>query len=263
MTYEFYLDVFWVTNFVMDFFALAAARCLKKGHGPLYRLALASAFGSTGSALLFLMLRHYVLYQVLIYLLINPLMIFIGWRIGSVREFFKDYLLVYLVMWLLGGIMNWGGNTITGSRYFWLWALLGCGICMIVLHLLDARREENLICDILLQTPEQNLSLKGFVDTGNLLMDPLVNQPVHIIREDVLESELKKEELSIRYIPYHSLGQEQGLLPVVTLKGMYISKAGNKKAEAPKYVEKPVFGMTKEKLFQNRDYQVIVNARCI
>ena len=134
---------------------------------------------------------------------------------------------------------------------------------MLVIHWLEMKKLSGQEYEILLLLEDRNLMLCGFLDTGNLLRDPMLNQPVHIIQEDLIKDEIAKNKLFIRYIPYHSLGQEKGMIPVVTLKAMYIKGTGEKLKSPPIYLEKPVFGLAKEKLFQEKKYQVILNAQTI
>ncbi len=118
------------------------------------------------------------------------------------------------------------------------------------------KREKETIYDLLLVTREGNLSVKGFYDTGNLLVDPLGGRPVHIIRKQILWEQIEKEGLPVRLVPFHSLGQESGLLKAVTLEGMYILREGH-----PLYLKKPVFGMAEETLFQDGRCDVILNGK--
>jgi len=246
----------------MDFLALLFAGSLNRRHGSLFRLVVAAAFGSAATVLLFLFLHLFFLYQILLHVLIHPLTLLIAWKKTSLFEFFRDYVTVYLLMWLLGGVMNWG-LSLSGGMGFWIWAIAGCGGIAVGIRLLEARRSEKQVYEVLLQTSERSLHLKGFRDTGNLLTDPLGNRPVHIMQEDLLSKELSQNKLSIRLIPYRSLGQEHGLLPVVTLNGMYVrsQKREKREMETPIYIERPVLGLTKEELFQKKEYQIILNAK--
>ena len=262
MAYQFYPDVFWVTNFIMDFMVLFLVNFWKKYKSPFQRIILSSAFAATGSVVCFLGLSDYQFYQLLMHLIGNPIMLWFAFRQKKISGFFKDLFLTYVMMALLGGIINWGFLIISNCRHFWLWALTAFGICMLVIHGLESQKLEKLSYEILLQTEKESLLLKGFLDTGNLLLDPLINKPVHIIQEDIVKEILKKEKTAVRYIPFHSLGQEHGILPVVTLKAMYVANV-RENSSVPIYIEKPVLGLAKEKLFQAKDYQIILNARNI
>lgn len=263
MKYIFYPDVFWVSNFAMDMLVLLLVRSFRKSRSSVFRMILSAVFGATASVVFFMSLNQFEIYQLLIHFILNPVMILIAFPVKGIRCFCKDFLTTYAVMFLMGGILGWVMESYGQWKHFWLWAIGGFGICMLILHGLENRKQEQQSYEILLLTGSRTLSVRGFLDTGNLLTDPLVNQPVHIIRKDLLQEELSGERVAIRYIPFHSLGEEQGLLPVVTLKAMYVKATVEKEEIPPLYIEKPVFGLTEEKLFQRKDYQVILNAEGI
>lgn len=263
MKYIFYPDVFWVSNFAMDFMVLYLVRYVRKSRSSMLRVIVACTMGATVSLILFLVLRQFELYQMFSHFVLNPCMILIAFPIKGKKRFWKDLFFVYGLMLLLGGILTWFLGNIGRWNDFWLYAVAAVGICALILHGIERGKTEQQAYEILLLTGNRSVNLQGFLDTGNLLTDPFVNQPVHILLEEVLQEELTKEQLAIRYIPYHSLGQEQGLLPTVTLKAMYIRRCTQDTKEAPIYLEKPVFGLAKEKLFQKKDYQVILNAGSI
>lgn len=263
VNYVFYPDVFWITNFGMDLLILLLVRRAKRSRSLLRRVFLAASFGATASVLLFLKVNSFALYQVLVHVLVNPAVILIGFPVRGAGRFWRDMGMAYLMTVFLGGILSFGMASLGQWEYFFLWALGAFGVCMLTLCWLESGKSRSASCQVLLLTEQRKLTLVGFWDTGNLLEDPFVKQPVHIIQEQLLSKELSEDQLALRYIPFHSLGQEQGLLPVVTLKAMYIREWGEKAGAPPLYIEKPVFGLAKEKLFQREDYQVILNARCI
>lgn len=262
MEYEFYPDVFWVRNFAMDALVLLLVRRFRRQGGKIRRIFFSAGFGAAASVLLFLWLPGFAWYQFCIHAVVNPMMVFFSFREKSLKSFGTDVLLAYVLTMLLGGFLSYGMETLGQWHYFWIWAAGGFGIGTLLLHGLLRRKEKQQTYEILLISNQQKLSLVGFLDTGNLLTDPMVHQPVHIIQECLLKEVLEKEGLLVRYIPFHSLGQEQGLLPVVTLKAMYVKGMGEKGEGSLSYIEKPVFGLAKEKLFRSRNYQVILNAKC-
>ncbi len=173
------------------------------------------------------------------------------------KAFLAQWSVTYLSYILLGGLLEWGMEHGAGLGQLFL-CLLGAALFLAVpFHMLKyIKREKETIYDLLLVTREGNLSVKGFYDTGNLLVDPLGGRPVHIIRKQILWEQIEKEGLPVRLVPFHSLGQESGLLKAVTLEGMYILREGH-----PLYLKKPVFGMAEETLFQDGRCDVILNGK--
>lgn len=257
MKYELYADVWFLTNFTMDSLALLITGKLLKQRIDIKRLLLGSFIGTILSIVLFFKLDDYAWYQLIAHFLVNPLMVYLCYRSRRKKEFLGQWAITYLAFILLGGILEWSMQNINDGRYFVIY-LVGALLFLatsgkILSHL---KRQKETIYDLLLVTREGNISVKGFYDTGNLLTDPLVNQPVHIIKKEILKEQIQREKIPVRLIPFHSLGTETGLLEAVTLEGMYILKEGSLI-----YLKKPVFGIAEEKLFQDDKCDVILNAK--
>lgn len=257
MEYEIYADVWFLMNFIMDSAALLIAGKLMKERIRAGRLLLGSFAGTSASMLLFFQLKDYNWYQIYVHFLVNPLMVYLCYRSRSKKQFLGQWAVTYLAFILLGGILEWGMAGGAGSMQLILWLPAAAVFLMITGRLLgNLKREKETKYDLLLVTREGNISVKGFYDTGNLLVDPLVNRPVHIIKKKVLWEQIQKEQLPLRMIPFHSLGQESGMLAAVTLEGMYIMKEDH-----PLYLKKPVFGIADEQLFQDDECDVILNGK--
>lgn len=257
MNYELYADVWFLTNFTMDSTALWIAGKLMKQQIRVGRLLLGSFAGTAVSMLLFFVWDDYTWYQICVHFLVNPGMVFLCYRSRKKKEFLSQYAVTYLAFILLGGALEWLMQSTSGNVRF-VWYLLGALLILAAAEKMLGylKREKETVYDLLLITGEGNISVKGFYDTGNLLTDPLVGRPVHIIKKEILNEQVQQGKLPVRLIPYHSLGQESGLLEAVTLEGMYIMQENH-----PLYLKKPVFGMAEEKLFQNDRCDVILNGK--
>lgn len=257
MKYELYADIWFLTNFTMDSIALLIAGKLTKRQIWIGRLLLGGFVGTSGSMLLFFVMNDYVWYQLAVHFLVNPLMVYLCYPSKRKMEFFRQWILTYLAFVLLGGTMEWMIQN-TGGRKYFIVCLAAAGVFLMAAGkiLEHFKREKETVYDLLLVTREGNISVRGFYDTGNLLMDPLVKRPVHIIKKEILWKQIQEEHLPTRLIPFHSLGNESGLLEAVTLEGMYILRE-----DSSIYLEKPVFGIAEEKLFQNDRCDVILNGK--
>lgn len=257
MQYELYADVWFLTNFIMDCLALKIAGRLMKQRVSIKWLLLAGFLGSAGSLGLFLIMDRYLWYQLLVHLLVNPLMVWLCYQAREPRRFFCQWGITYLSVALLGGVLEWSVSVFGSVRYFIACLLAALAFLWAAEKMLGYfRRQKATVYNLLLVTQEGNISSKGFFDTGNLLVDPVLGRPVHIIKKELLKNQLEKGELMIRLVPFHSLGREQGLLETVTIEGMYILKE-----DQPLYLEKPVMGLAEETLFQDGRCDVILNGR--
>ncbi len=253
ITYEFYLDVFWVTNLILDGAVLTLTALLGKERISLVRIPLSAAFGATASACLFLGLSSYGGYQFILHFFVNPAMLLIAFSWKTVRSFLVRFLESYVISALLGGLMSWLWPMGAGEG-FWLWAAAGIFLVTLILMGLRLRQGRQQLYEILLVIDGQRLSCKGFLDTGNLLWDPLLHRPVHIIQKELLPTEIQQGQ-GIHYIPYQSLGNENGILSVAVLEGMYIRKH----AGGTQYIEKPVCGLAEKAIFSGKPYQMILH----
>ena len=118
------------------------------------------------------------------------------------------------------------------------------------------RRSEEKLFDIKICQGESELSTKGFLDTGNLLVDPYVNLPVSLIAKETLKQIQGSQNLPCRYIPFVSLGKEHGLIPAVTLDGLVVQRAKTEVVIRP-----AVFAVVEEEFLKNNTYRVILNGR--
>ena len=259
MKYELYADIWFATNFSMDSIALWVCGKLMKQKIRGRWLILGSLLGTAGSMALFFLWRNDTGYLLLVHLIINPLMVFFCFKSKRLKEFLIQWFLTYLVVILLGGVLEFSMGMWNSTICYWVAVLGAVAFIFLAEKITNAwKRQEDTVFDLLIVTGQEQIPAKGFLDTGNLLRDPLVNRPVHIVKRELLEKELEEGKLSIRLIPFHSLGTENGLLETVTLEGMYILRGEN-----PMYLEKPVFGIAREKLFQNDRYDVILNGTCM
>lgn len=259
MKYELYADIWFVTNFTMDTIALWVCGKLMKQKRKGRRLLLSAFLGTTASMACFFLMKSYNCYLLTVHFVINPLMVFLYFESKQVKEFLIQYFFTYFVVILLGGIMEFSRGMWNSSLGYWIVAAGAVAFIFFIEKVSKFwKKQKDTVVDLLILTGERQLKARGFVDTGNLLRDPVVNRPVHIIKGELLEQELADGKLLIRLIPYHSLGTEHGLLETVTLEGMYILKG-----EVSVYLENPVFGIAREKLFQEDKYDVILNETCM
>ncbi|MEY8391480.1 sigma-E processing peptidase SpoIIGA [Lachnospiraceae bacterium 45-W7] len=259
MEYELYADIWFMTNLLMDCVALGIAGKIMKQRIHMKRLLLAAFAGTAGSMGFFFLLHSFVWYQLLVHLLVNPLMVWLCFRAGKPKQFLCQWAVTYLSVILLGGSLEWCASNLAGMEYFLPCLLFAIVFLWIAEKILECfRREKEMVYDLLLLTTEGNISVKGFFDTGNLLMDPLVGKPVHIIKKKILEEQIEKGKLLPRMIPFHSLGTENGLIEAVTIEGMYIIKEGRSL-----YLDRPVLGLAEGNLFQDDGYSVILNGKSL
>ena len=95
--------------------------------------------------------------------------------------------------------------------------------------------------------------MQALIDTGNCLRDSVTKKPVHIIDAEIAGKLFSSDFLrKVRYIPYHSIGKNEGLMPLVSLDGMWILK--KKKV----WIERPMVAISEEPISEE-EYRIILN----
>ena len=88
---------------------------------------------------------------------------------------------------------------------------------------------------------------------GNSLRDAVTGKPVSIIDKQVIEELYGGKDIAgIRYIPYHSIGKAEGVMPLITLDGMYVCR------KEKEWIEKPLAAICEEDMTADR-YEMILN----
>ena len=120
MHYEFYIDVYIVTNFFFDYLTLFLIREVRRKQTKTGRMAVMALLGVLSAAASMLLLKNAGIYKILVHLLINPLMFYFCFQQKSIREFLTDYAAGYLIMLLLGGSVEWLCRALRTKESLWM-----------------------------------------------------------------------------------------------------------------------------------------------
>lgn len=186
---------------------------------------------------------------------INIIMLFVTFRIKSFRFLAEAFSLIAIITFMLGGILQWVYTNILNKKYF-ITAVVLSVIIMILEKFLYTyyKRKWEKICQVTLYLGEEECKIEALIDTGNGLYDPYTKQPVSIIEYQFMQSYIEKNKKKIRYIPFHSVGKNNGLLPAVTVTGIAISQKNHEK-----HVENIVVAMVKGSLATQKNYHMILH----
>lgn len=189
MYHTVYIDVFFLENLLTDYLVLTLVnRSLKLGSGRLRRLT-GACVGSLGLCLLYLFPGKGIPWIVrffgalVFYLGLSSLMIRCGLRIPGRSLFGKALFLLYFVSFLLGGVFRWLQEAVEVPVFpFLFFSLVSYGILKLGLKgILRVRTGQQSICQVTLGFHGNTLELRGLLDTGNQLQDPVTGEAVHIL----------------------------------------------------------------------------------
>lgn len=142
-----------------------------------------------------------------------------------------------------------GGKT---ARFLVSAVMAGAVVFMLVYHRV---MEGRCIYEVVLTENGENIELKALLDTGNLLTDPVSGKPVSVVEEtDTLRQWIAKYPQKYKVIPYHSIGNEHGVLEGMVLDELVIRKKNEKKIE-----KDTIIALYTGRLSKDGTFQMILN----
>lgn len=295
-----YLDVIWALNLCFDALLLYLTALILKRRVNLWRVFLG---GLTGSLLILLMLTpfEYTGHPV-VKLAFSILMVLIVFGFKKLRSFLKCLMAFYMMTFLIGG-------GLIGAHYFiqfdfdlstsvalasikgfgdpisWLFVLLGFPLAW---HFSKsnlegiemAKIQYDQIVDVFVDFHGVNIQLRGLVDSGNQLYDPITRRPVMIVSIESLPEEFPEEikrvaenpdliltgevtmpaefESRMKIIPCKVVGQEHQL--IIALKPELLKIQSEKETFI---VEKALISFTAQKLSSDDNFDCIVHPKML
>lgn len=258
MYYELYLDVLFLENLLADYLLLTLLnRILKSSAGRMKRL-IGAAVGSLGICGLYLFsIESTLAGKLLIYVIFSTVMVKIGLGIRDWRGCGRAVVLLYICSFLLGGIFQWIQSRLrfpvypfVGFTLISYWLLSTC-----MRWLMTLRERLGNVYETVVGFRGKTVRVKGLLDTGNKLRDPIFQKPVSILTEQVKQELCGDEEPLYQMIPFHSLGEPKGLMPAFFADYLCIYRANGEE----KRIERPLLGVTKEPLSSQKEYDMILH----
>jgi len=271
LKYVFYADIFFVTNFIMDYILLKiTGRLLKEKqiHTTSY---LFGAFSGAGILTLNIIfpIKFRIINQIFAYFVISFIMCIVTFRKKSIKENIRICLYLYIAAFLSGGILNAvyfytnfqmilrGMNFVT----FLVSAFLSYLIINQVIHIIKIRMgrtgAKQDIIEVILCHRGTEQTVHALFDSGNSLKEPISGAPVHIVDCETADNLLAKSldiQEKIRIIPYNSLGKKNGIMTAFECERVVINIKGTKIDTGPAYL-----GIYHGELCAEGKYKMILN----
>ena len=276
-----YIDRVFLTNLLVDYLLLRIVGNVLRCRKRYVRCAAASAFGAAFSCLLMLAGRNMA--PVLRSALHGCCAVCMIWIVFSKEKIsfrLKALTALYTAAFLFGGILEAVENQHPfGIRSFVLCFVLAGVSEVWITHAADRIcRQRPHICPVTIAFRGTVKKLCGYYDTGNLLTDPMNQQPVSVLQTDALSGVISEDTLKLlknlsaesdgwenteltclqpRFIPFAAM-EKKGILLAVTLDDLLI--------HAPKeavHVSRPVFALTAEPFALGKEYEVLLNSRLL
>ena len=227
-----YLDIVFLINFFFDFILLFLVSYILKRNKNIFRISLGALFGSLSIFLLFLNISSITLFLFKILISIGMITISFGYK--EFNYFKKNFLYLYVISIMLGGMLYFLEITFSYKNKGILFFNNGLEINFIVLIILSPiliylylKEEKNykntysLIHKVEIVFDNKKYTYNGYLDTGNKLKDPYKKRPIILIYDKKISFEYEDSIL----VPYKTLENEG----IVKCKKIEAIKIDNKK----------------------------------
>ena len=275
MYYEFYLDVYFLENLIMNCLVLYMAGRVQKDTPASGRILFSGVLGAAlDCVMIVLPIHRNAISSLVCNVLIWIAMTFAGYGRRRKQVLLQKILIIVEFSFVLGGV----------------WQLLRVGLSLpfivaipggyVLVYFLwncwrSMQSRTQYIYDVTLQRGKKEIHLKGLLDSGNRLVQPITAKPVHIadfkeikelldvdeIKElnGLLNLETEKEASGkFMYIPYHSIGKSEGVLPAITLDSISI-----KHGESARSTKGVLIAVSKTAVSSEGEYQMILHPRIL
>lgn len=274
----------------MDLVILLIVNRIMRYHASAIRLLLSSTLGAVWSVAavmipdryrLFVNLCTYFIVTALMLAVINSPLNIIKARQSNkdryaltnyLKELFKGMIIMLSVACFSGGIMHmivyytYAGWIIrrilvTYNQLIYL-ILISVVVIIVIARVYRTYKKNSDIYKVTVIVDNHKIMLHGIVDTGNQLTDKYTGRPVNVMDKSYFENVLYQindyGRLKYHFIPYRTIGNNEGIIEVITSDYMYISGKDETKA-----YKGALIGLSDRKVSQNGEYQVLINGRMI
>lgn len=274
----------------MDLIILLIVNRIMRYHASAIRLLLSSTLGAVWSVAavmipdryrLFVNLCTYFIVTALMLAVINSPLNIIKARQSNndryaltnyLKELFKGMVIMLSVACFSGGIMHmivyytYAGWIIrrilvTYNQLIYL-ILISVVVIIVIARVYRTYKKNSDIYKVTVIVDNHKIMLHGIVDTGNQLTDKYTGKPVNVMDKSYFENVLYQindyGRLKYHFIPYRTIGNNEGIIEVITSDYMYISGKDETKA-----YKGALIGLSDRKVSQNGEYQALINGRMI
>jgi len=274
----------------MDLVILLIVNRIMRYHASAIRLLLSSTLGAVWSVAAVMIPDRYRLFvNLCTYFIVTPLMLAV---INSplniikaqqsnkdryaltnyLKELFKGMIIMLSVACFSGGIMHmivyytYAGWIIrrilvTYNQLMYL-ILISVVVIIVIARVYRTYKKNSDIYKVTVIVDNHRIMLHGIVDTGNQLTDKYTGKPVNVMDKSYFENVLYQindyGRLKYHFIPYRTIGNNEGIIEVITSDYMYISGKDETKA-----YKGALIGLSDRKVSQNGEYQALINGRMI
>lgn len=273
--YIVYLDVFFMINFIMDYIIILITSRIAKVKKKRIRQLAGAGCGALYSVIVIKPLTNHLFKITLVNILIAAVMVLISFGFTSASVYIKNVFLLFVVSFTMSGIINYlyystvigkyvrnvlsgNSNKVVNARKFILVSVLAYILLSAIVRIIfSVRKDMELYYDVKITFRGKSVVVRGLYDTGNGLTEPVSGKMVHIAEYKILKPLLEGDEKAkenIYVIPFHSIGEEDGIMYGIRMDEMVVLVD-----DEPKFLYNPIIGIYTGNVSKRGNYSVILN----
>lgn len=273
--YIVYLDVFFMINFIMDYMIILITSRIAKVKKKRIRQLAGAGCGALYSVIVIKPLTNHLFKITLVNILIAAVMVLISFGFTSTSVYIKNVFLLFVVSFTMSGIINYlyystvigkyvrnvlsgNSNKVVNARKFILVSVLAYILLSAIVRIIfSVRKDMELYYDVKITFRGKSVVVRGLYDTGNGLTEPVSGKMVHIAEYKILKPLLEGDEKAkenIYVIPFHSIGEEDGIMYGIRMDEMVVLVD-----DEPKFLYNPIIGIYTGNVSKRGNYSVILN----
>ena len=286
-----YIDLIFFENLIMNSIIIYATAILLKIKPKIWRVLISSSIGGTYAIVIYIS-KFKIYESIILKIILSIIMVYIAFNPQNMRKLWKQVLIFYLTSFVFGGAALYLiyfikpqniliKNGLFAGEYvlkvILLGAIMGLVIIKVSIKIIKTNiRPKDMYCRIKIKLNGKEVQTNAMIDTGNLVKEPITNIPVIIVERSLLYEILPKEILNnlgeilegnfnsvseeiqnqyvskMRWLPYKSLGKENGMLLGIRVDGVEIEKEDTNK------IDKVIIGIYDKSLTKRGEYRALV-----
>lgn len=273
--YVIYLDVFFLLNFIVAYMIILITSKIIRKTVNKSRICLAAGLYGLYNVLILKPLFIHLINTVLLNVIAAAVMVVIAFGYGEMKIYFRNLLMTIVVSAGFLGVISYlyyftvmgkytrsvlcgSTNRVVNGRRFMISSFMAYILLDIFIKIVNRlRKNESVYFDVKLTFNGKSVVAKALYDTGNSLIEPVSKRDVHVaeygLLKPIMEGDEQLEE-KICVIPFHSLGNERGLMYGIRIDEMVVIYEGK-----PVFFNNPVIGIYKGSVSNTGKYSVILN----
>lgn len=195
-----YVDLIILINFIFDFILILTVSLILKRNVSIKKIILSSLLGGLSIIILFIPFNNFTLF--LFKVLISIIMVLTAFSFKNIKYTVNNIIYLYLVSFILGGFLYYLNNEFSYKRIGLIFFHKGVSINIVLaliispivlfLYVKQTKKLKNNYSKYYTVNIEflngKNISITGFLDSGNNLYDPYNKRPIILINKNILEN---------------------------------------------------------------------------